>query len=306
MGELAFRSGHSLLLANFWRAAALAMALPAIMLGYSPVHAGQQIPGVNVTVADFLADPTQILQQNPKGGSRLSVEVRDLVMADPATLQSIPYLIANADKDQKIAIAAGLARAAEMAHRTNPGYAKEIQQAVAETFDQQLMSAYDAAVAAVVGKGPVAEGALPRANGTPPGAAVEQTTAASNTVVPTISVVPPPFVPASPAAVSALAVETEPALASAPTLPPPLESTAAAVSTPAIQSALSVQPAAIVAAPAAALTEIVAPATSVVSSSAVLPPLALSVEAPLALSSQPQALSIEPLGRIGESVSPSY
>jgi hypothetical protein len=138
MGEILLRSSHS------WKSTALALALLQLLaFDLSPVWAEPQI--ADITPAVFLADPDQILLENPNGGPRLAADVRDLALSDPATLQSILGLLPKASKAQKVAIGAGLAEAARVSARSNPGYAKEIQQAVAQTKDADLIQAYDAA-----------------------------------------------------------------------------------------------------------------------------------------------------------------
>jgi hypothetical protein len=52
--------------------------------------------------------------------------------------------LANANKDQKSAIGAGLAQAAKIVVRTNPGFATEIQQAILNTKDQDVVLAFAA------------------------------------------------------------------------------------------------------------------------------------------------------------------
>ena len=94
--------------------------------------------------AQFLSNPAELLGKNPTGGAELVSAVRDLVSGDPATLQPIINLIANANKDQKAAIGAGLAQAAKVIVRSNPGLATEIQQAILNTKDQDVVRAFAA------------------------------------------------------------------------------------------------------------------------------------------------------------------
>jgi hypothetical protein len=144
MGKTLLRSTPSV--ASF----ALALSLlPLVVLDVSPVWAEQQTP--DITASAFLADPPQIIRENPKGGARLTVEVRDLALSDPATLKPILGLVPEANKDQKAAIAAGLAWAARVEARSNPGYASEIEQAVAQTKDQNLILGYAAGTGRYVG-----------------------------------------------------------------------------------------------------------------------------------------------------------
>jgi hypothetical protein len=122
--------------ARFAAAALLALLLS---LGAGPAAAQQ------LNVQTFLASPGAVLQQNPSGGPALVSQIRDLAVANPATLSSIIGLLAGASKDQKAAIAAGLAQAAKIVVKNNPPYATQIQQAIADTKDQDVVLAYAAA-----------------------------------------------------------------------------------------------------------------------------------------------------------------
>ena len=95
-------------------------------------------------MAQFLSNPGDLLAKSPNGGAELVSSVRDLVSGDSATLQPIINLIANANKEQKAAIGAGLAQAAKIVVRTNPGLATEIQQAILNTKDQDVVLAFAA------------------------------------------------------------------------------------------------------------------------------------------------------------------
>src|SRR4051794_16329199 len=81
-----------------------------------------------MSVQTFLATPAAVLQKNPTGGPGLISQIRDLAVANPATLSTIIGLLANASKDQKSAIASGLAQAAKIVVRNNAPYATQIQQ----------------------------------------------------------------------------------------------------------------------------------------------------------------------------------
>ena len=141
-------------------------ALVAVLLsaGVGPAAAQQ------VNVQTFLATPGAVLQQNPTGGPALISQIRDLAVANPATLSSIIQLLAGATKDQKIAIASGLAQAAKIVVKNNPPYATQIQQAIAETKDQDVVLAYAGAA------GDVPIGAAGGGGGGSAGASGGQTT----------------------------------------------------------------------------------------------------------------------------------
>jgi hypothetical protein len=204
MGEILLLSGHA------WKSTALALVLlPLLAFDLSPVWAEQQ--AVDITVPAFFADPDQILLENPDGGARLAADVRDLALSDPATLPEILSLLPKASKAQKAAVGAGLAKAARMSARLNPGYAKEIQQAVAQTKDADLIQAYDAAttgeysgltrgitgLGSVSDTGGLTESGAPGTFGVPPGfvpgniASTTTTVPLTNVPVPNVTVIVP-------------------------------------------------------------------------------------------------------------------
>jgi hypothetical protein len=130
----------------------------------SPVVAQTTQSPQTPNVQAFLANPQAVLQQNPSGGPTLVSQVRDLAVANPATLTSIIGLLAGASKDQKNAIASGLAQAAKIVVKNNPPYATQIQQAIADTKDQDVVLAYagaagDVPIGAAGGAGAGSSGA---------------------------------------------------------------------------------------------------------------------------------------------------
>jgi hypothetical protein len=94
------------------------------------------------TISGFLGNPGQLLQQFPNGGAQLISQVRDLVASDPQTLQPVLQLIANANRDQKSAIGAALAQAARICVRGDQAFAAEIQAAIAQTKDHDVVLAF--------------------------------------------------------------------------------------------------------------------------------------------------------------------
>jgi hypothetical protein len=128
-------------------------------------------------VSDFSANPSQLLTQNPEGGAAMISQARDLVASDPATLGSILALLPNASRDQKRAIGSALAQAARICVRSDQAFANKIQQAIADTKDQDLVVAYAAASgdqpigAAGTGAGAGSPGGVGGATGVTTGAA---------------------------------------------------------------------------------------------------------------------------------------
>src|ERR1043166_2889117 len=125
------------------------MAAFILLLGTVQQPSAQQPTGL--TVSAFLANPSLILQQNPRGGPQMISELRDFSVSDEATLTAILGLIPNANKEQKAAIGAALAQAARILVRTNQAYSQRIQYLIAETKDEDVILAY----AAVAGDRPI-------------------------------------------------------------------------------------------------------------------------------------------------------
>jgi hypothetical protein len=90
-----------------------------------------------------LGDQKSILQPYPNGGPALVAQIRDLVVASKDTLGPVISLLSDANKDQKNAIAAGLAQAAKIVVGSrDQAYATQIQQAILDTRDQDVVLAY--------------------------------------------------------------------------------------------------------------------------------------------------------------------
>jgi hypothetical protein len=144
-----------------------ALLAAAICLTMTSVPALAQRGGASPqAVSTFLSNPSEVLAKSPNGGPELVSAVRDLVQADPATLQPIVNLLANASKGQKSSIGAALAQAAKIVVRTNPAFAAQIQQAILDTKDQDVVLAF----AAASGDSPIGAGAGGGAGGAGGGA----------------------------------------------------------------------------------------------------------------------------------------
>jgi hypothetical protein len=96
-------------------------------------------------ITNFKGSPELLLTQYPNAGVELTSRARDFAINDPTTLDTIIGLLAKASKDQKTAIAAGLAQAARIVVRSNQPYATRIQQAIADTKDLDTVMAFAAA-----------------------------------------------------------------------------------------------------------------------------------------------------------------
>lgn len=128
-------------------AAALGFASVSIMCA-QPVLAAAYAPSQQLsaqTITQFTNNPSRMLTQFPTGGGQMISRVRDLLASDPAVLVPILTLVANANSDQKSAMGAALAQAAKLYARSDQAFAAQIQQAVANTQDQELIVAYAAA-----------------------------------------------------------------------------------------------------------------------------------------------------------------
>jgi hypothetical protein len=108
-------------------------------------------------IAQFLANPSQVLQQYPNGGPRLISLIRDVAVAHPDALQTIVGLLNGANADQQSAIGSALGQAANIVVKTNQAYANQIQQAVAKSGSDDANTSF-AAVTGNVNIGSVGGG----------------------------------------------------------------------------------------------------------------------------------------------------
>jgi hypothetical protein len=83
----------------------------------------------------FLANPEQLLEQNPNGGSQLINAVQELALADPSTFKVLLGLTGKANELQKRAIGAGLAQATKIEVLTSQSLATDWQQQLAAIKD---------------------------------------------------------------------------------------------------------------------------------------------------------------------------
>jgi hypothetical protein len=101
---------------------------------------GPKVPAS--TIAAFQNNPGQLLTQFPGAGPELVKQVRDLLTTDKATLLSIIGLLKLASPDQQIAIADALAQVAKAYSKSDPAFANQIQQAVANAGIPEVAKAY--------------------------------------------------------------------------------------------------------------------------------------------------------------------
>jgi hypothetical protein len=117
---------------------AILAAFVMAAVGMSAANAQQsQTP----TASAFLANPGQLLQQNPNGGSLLANSVQQLALSDTSTFKVLLGLLANANDAQKGAIGQGLAQAAKIEVLTNQTLAADWQQQIAAITDPSFKTA---------------------------------------------------------------------------------------------------------------------------------------------------------------------
>jgi len=117
-------------------AGAILAAFVMAAVGMNAANA-QQTPAVSA----FLANPGQLLQQNPNGGSLLANAVQQLALTDPSTFKTLLGLLADANDAQKGAIGQGLAQAAKIEVLTNQTLAADWQQQIAAINDPPFKTA---------------------------------------------------------------------------------------------------------------------------------------------------------------------
>ena len=101
---------------------------------------GAKVPAS--TIAAFQNNPGQLLTQFPGAGPQLVKQVRDLLTTDKATLTSILGLLKLASPDQQTAIADALAQVAKAYSKSDPAFANQIQQGVANAGIPEVSKAY--------------------------------------------------------------------------------------------------------------------------------------------------------------------
>jgi hypothetical protein len=134
---------------------AFVTALFSGVAGVSPVQAQTVSPTAGCFVAParmsdaeisaFLAAPDSLLTQFSSGGLPLSNQARSLVGSSADALSPLIAVAAKANPGQAAAIGAGLARAARACATVNPEYASRIQDAIADSGNKALETAFLAA-----------------------------------------------------------------------------------------------------------------------------------------------------------------
>jgi len=93
-------------------------------------------------IQSFLSNPVELLAKNPLGGGSLESSILKLVGSDNATLPAVIKLLNSANSQQRTAIGAGLAAAAQLCLASDQSFAGQIQSAIAEAGDRVALEAF--------------------------------------------------------------------------------------------------------------------------------------------------------------------
>jgi hypothetical protein len=113
-------------------------------------------------IETFLNNPTELLADNPTGGGSLESSILKLVGSDNIVLPAVIKLLSSANPQQRAAIGAGLAAAAQLCLASDQIFAGQIQTAIAEKGDRVALEAFitgggqDTATAAIGAGAPAA------------------------------------------------------------------------------------------------------------------------------------------------------
>jgi hypothetical protein len=132
-------------------------------------------------VRDFVANPGAILEQHKDCSTEMAARVRDLVVTDRSTLNSIIGLLPRASSAQRSCIGTGLGQAALALVATDAAGANAIQTALASAGNETAIAAFTAVTGQTLIGATTASGGGggggPVANGPPLGGAGSQGTA---------------------------------------------------------------------------------------------------------------------------------
>jgi hypothetical protein len=120
------------------------LAVAGFLVFHPGASMAQTAPLTTQQVSQFMADPSAALAANPNGGGRLVSFIRDLLLSDKTTLQTIIALLGTANADQQSAIGSGLGQAAQALASTDPNFASEIQRLLAESGSNLAIASYQA------------------------------------------------------------------------------------------------------------------------------------------------------------------
>ena len=132
----------------------------------------------------FLGAPEALLAANPAGGLPLANSVRALAASSSVAFEVLVAALSSANADQSAAIGAGLARAVNACQAINAEYGDEISLLVAGLDNEDLITAFGAALNQVEPgaiDGGVGAGGTANGGASPLGEAGRVTGAANNT-----------------------------------------------------------------------------------------------------------------------------
>lgn len=128
------------------RASAKIVIVVAMTLGLATAgHAGCYPPESRLSqdqIQSFLNNPAGLLVSNPSGGGGLELSILKLVASENAALPAVIKLLSSANTQQRSAIGAGLAAAAQLCLGTDQAFAGQIQTAMVEAGDRVALTAF--------------------------------------------------------------------------------------------------------------------------------------------------------------------
>lgn len=119
----------------------------ALMVGLATVGAAVSTAPAFAACATLPAgapvlSPGDILARFPSGGGGMASEVRNMVAANPGSVDGISAIVGAATPDQKKAIGAGLGQAAGLCTRQEPESARRIQETVLRINNDDVLLAF--------------------------------------------------------------------------------------------------------------------------------------------------------------------
>ncbi len=130
-----------------------------VLVGSGVVHAQQPQNPQPITAGTFLANPNQLLQLYPTGGSLMIAVVQQLALSDPSTFNVLLNLVADANDPQRGALGEGLAQAAKIEVLTDQELATQWQQQIEAitdpTFKTAATNAFGDVKLGAIGGGPL-------------------------------------------------------------------------------------------------------------------------------------------------------
>lgn len=102
-------------------------------------------PAKAATVAEFIANPTQVMAQYPNGGAELIALIRDVATSRPDALATLTALLSSGSAEQQAAVGSGLGQAYKIVVNSDQAYASQIAAAVGASSSDSAKTAYSGA-----------------------------------------------------------------------------------------------------------------------------------------------------------------